>query len=104
CRRGGCVAAAPPRRFLERYAPTFVDKEASSMGKRELSGRIAVVTGAGRRRGIGTAICRALADKGADIFFVWHPHDRRMREEGDGPAELEAERSEEHTSELQSRE
>jgi len=61
------------------------------MGKRELSGRIAVVTGAGRRRGIGTAICRALADKGADIFFVWHPHDRRMREEGDDPAELEEE-------------
>ncbi|SFF72083.1 3-oxoacyl-[acyl-carrier protein] reductase [Planifilum fulgidum] len=61
------------------------------MEKRELSGRIAVVTGAGRRRGIGTAICRALADKGADIFFVWHPHDRRMREEGDDPAELEEE-------------
>jgi 3-oxoacyl-[acyl-carrier protein] reductase len=61
------------------------------MGKRELSGRIAVVTGAGRRREIGTAICRALADKGADIFFVWHPHDRRMREEGDDPAELEEE-------------
>ncbi|MFS8514273.1 MAG: RecX family transcriptional regulator [Planifilum fulgidum] len=59
--------------------------------EKELSGRIAVVTGAGRRRGIGTAICRALADKGADIFFVWHPHDRRMRDEGDDPAELEAE-------------
>ncbi|GAA5345255.1 SDR family oxidoreductase [Planifilum fimeticola] len=61
------------------------------MGKGELSGRIAVVTGAGRRREIGTAICRALADKGADILFVWHPHDRRMRDEGGDPAELEEE-------------
>ena len=44
------------------------------MEKRELSGRIAVVTGAGRRRGIGTAICRALADKGADIFIYDRKH------------------------------
>lgn len=29
-----------------------------------------MVTGAGRRRGIGAAICRALAEKGADIFFT----------------------------------
>ena len=29
-----------------------------------------MVTGAGRRRGIGTAICRALAEKDADIFFT----------------------------------
>ncbi len=35
-----------------------------------LSGRVAVVTGAGRRRGIGAAICRALAEKGADVFFT----------------------------------
>lgn len=35
-----------------------------------LRGRVAVVTGAGRRRGIGTAICRALAEKGADVFFT----------------------------------
>lgn len=56
-----------------------------------LSGRIAVVTGAGRRRGIGTAICRALAAKGADIFFTWHPYDQRILDEGDDPAELEAE-------------
>lgn len=36
-----------------------------------LRGRVAVVTGAGRRRGIGAAICRALAEKGADVFFTY---------------------------------
>ena len=35
-----------------------------------LRGRVAVVTGAGRRRGIGAAICRALAEKGTDIPFL----------------------------------
>ncbi len=33
-------------------------------------GRVAVVTGAGRPRSIGTAICLALAANGADIFFT----------------------------------
>jgi 3-oxoacyl-[acyl-carrier protein] reductase len=35
-----------------------------------LGGRVAVVTGAGRHRGIGTAICRTLAEKDADVFFT----------------------------------
>ncbi len=35
-----------------------------------LRGRVAVVTGAGRRRGIGAAICRALAEKGTDVPFL----------------------------------
>jgi 3-oxoacyl-[acyl-carrier protein] reductase len=35
-----------------------------------LRGRVAVVTGAGRRRGIGAAICRALAEKGTDVLFT----------------------------------
>lgn len=35
-----------------------------------LRGRVAVVTGAGRHRGIGTAICRALAEKRTDVFFT----------------------------------
>lgn len=57
-----------------------------------LSGRIAVVTGAGRHRGIGAAICRALADRGADIFFTyWHPYDEKVFAEKDDPSELEAE-------------
>ena len=41
-----------------------------------LRGRVAVVTGAGRRRGIGAAICRALAEKGADVFFTYWREDR----------------------------
>lgn len=44
-----------------------------------LRGRIAVVTGVGRTRGIGAAVCRALAADGADIFFTyWTPYDRAM--------------------------
>jgi 3-oxoacyl-[acyl-carrier protein] reductase len=40
---------------------------------------VAVVTGAGRRRSIGTAICRALAEKGVDIFFThWGAYDSSM--------------------------
>jgi 3-oxoacyl-[acyl-carrier protein] reductase len=38
--------------------------------KLNLSGRIAVITGASRRQGIGTAICRQLASQGADVFFT----------------------------------
>jgi 3-oxoacyl-[acyl-carrier protein] reductase len=42
-----------------------------------LRGRVAVVTGAGRRRGIGAAICRAMAEKGADVFFThWNDGER----------------------------
>jgi 3-oxoacyl-[acyl-carrier protein] reductase len=35
-----------------------------------LRGRVAVVTGAGRCQGIGAAICKALAEEGADVFFT----------------------------------
>src|SRR5260370_40819137 len=41
--------------------------------------RLAIVTGASRRRGLGAAVCRALAQAGSDIFFThWSPYDRRM--------------------------
>src|SRR5437868_4927113 len=41
--------------------------------------RLAIVSGASRRRGIGAAACRALAQAGVDIFFThWSPYDRRM--------------------------
>jgi 3-oxoacyl-[acyl-carrier protein] reductase len=44
-----------------------------------LRGRVALVTGVGRRRGIGAAICRALAGSGADVFFTyWNAYDREM--------------------------
>ncbi len=48
----------------------------------DLRGRVAVVTGAGRRRGMGAAICRALAEKGADVFFTYWGEDE------DGPEAL----------------
>ena len=45
----------------------------------ELRGRVAVVTGVGRRRGIGSAVCRALAARGADIVLsYWKAYDRGM--------------------------
>lgn len=45
----------------------------------ELRGRVAVVTGVGRRRGIGSAVCRALAARGADVALsYWKPYDRVM--------------------------
>lgn len=41
-----------------------------------LRGKTAIVTGASRSNGIGTAICLALAEAGADIFFThWIPFD-----------------------------
>jgi 3-oxoacyl-[acyl-carrier protein] reductase len=41
-----------------------------------LRGKTAIVTGASRSSGIGTAICLALAEAGADIFFThWTPFD-----------------------------
>ena len=36
----------------------------------KLNGRNALVTGVSRRRGIGTAICLALAEAGANVFFT----------------------------------
>lgn len=45
--------------------------------RRARHSRVAVVTGAGRRRGIGTAICLELARDGADILFThWKAYDR----------------------------
>lgn len=47
-----------------------------------LNNKIAIVTGASRSTGIGTAISRSLAALGADIFFThWHAFDER---EGNG--------------------
>ena len=54
--------------------------------------RVAIVTGASRARGIGAAVCQALAQAGVDVFFThWSPYDRRMPwgAEEDEPALLQ---------------
>lgn len=54
--------------------------------KDDLSGRVAVVTGASRRGGIGAAICRELAGRGADVLFThWRAYDRVAGESGEDP-------------------
>jgi 3-oxoacyl-[acyl-carrier protein] reductase len=52
--------------------------------------RIAVVTGAGRARGIGAAVCRALAQQQVEIFFTtWGLYDQdHYGQERGGPQEL----------------
>ncbi len=43
------------------------------------NGRIAIVTGASRSRGIGAAVCRALAQMKVNIFFTyWEAHDQSL--------------------------
>ena len=64
------------------------------MGNGRLEDRVAVVTGASRRRGIGAAICRALAGEGAKIFFThWGGYDTNMPwgTDDEGPEALVAE-------------
>src|SRR5262245_54932591 len=59
-----------------------------------LAGLVAVVTGASRRGALGAAICRALAARGADVFFThWRAYDRLMDwgADDDGPDALAAE-------------
>src|SRR5215203_2518509 len=44
----------------------------------DLRGRVALVTGVGRR-GIGSAVCLALASRGADVVLsFWKAYDREM--------------------------
>src|SRR5450755_1847263 len=56
----------------------------------ENQGRIAVVTGASRSRGIGAAVCRALVEMKIDIFFTdWEAHDQALYgKEEEGSREL----------------
>ena len=45
----------------------------------DLRSRVALVTGVGRRRGIGSSICREFASRGADVVLsYWKPYDREM--------------------------
>lgn len=60
----------------------------------DLRGRVALVTGVGGRRGIGSAVCRALAVRGANVVLsYWGAYDREMpwASDDDGPEALVAE-------------
>src|SRR2546430_16616565 len=52
-------------------------KEINMGSTQPLQGRIALVTGVGRRAGIGAAICLEIAKNGGDVFFTyWHQYDK----------------------------
>jgi 3-oxoacyl-[acyl-carrier protein] reductase len=60
----------------------------------DLTGRVAVVTGASRRQGIGAAVCRMLASHGAGILFThWQAYDQAQSygADQDGPGALQRE-------------
>ena len=64
------------------------------MDTNRLNKRIAIVTGASREKGIGAAICRALAAQDIDIFFThWRSFDSMMPHgaDEDEPAKLQQE-------------
>jgi len=53
--------------------------------------KIAVVTGVGRLKGIGAAICQKLAESGFDIFFTyWGLYDEKIHQEKSDPDQLKA--------------
>jgi len=59
--------------------------------KIDLTGRVAVVSGASRRVGIGAAIARALANAGADILLTYFlPYDVQTSGLGGDVSEIEA--------------
>ncbi|MDN3956034.1 SDR family oxidoreductase [Sporolactobacillus laevolacticus] len=60
----------------------------------QLTGKIAIVTGSSRVKGIGAAICRELASAGCSIFFTyWTAYDKEMpwSVESDEPEKLKSE-------------
>jgi len=49
---------------------------------KSLQNKLALVTGVGRRAGIGAAICFEIAKNGGDIFFTyWQPYDKETHPE-----------------------
>ncbi len=59
------------------------------MESQGLNGRVAIVTGASRRAGIGFAVARRLAERGASLFLThWSPHDADQPWGAEDTAEL----------------
>ena len=53
------------------------DTQPATSSAGDLRGRVALVTGVGRKRGIASSVCRALASRGADIVFsYWSAYER----------------------------
>jgi 3-oxoacyl-[acyl-carrier protein] reductase len=53
------------------------DTPPATYPKGDLRGRVALVTGVGRKRAIASSVCRALASRGADIVFsYWSAYER----------------------------
>src|SRR5215831_19165058 len=64
------------------------------MDSKSLEGKITLITGVGRKAGIGAAICRRIATNGGDIFFAyWRPYDQETQSGNsqNDPAEIAAE-------------
>jgi 3-oxoacyl-[acyl-carrier protein] reductase len=60
-------------------SPAASSRFQSFSNSTDLRGRVALVTGVGRKRGIGSAVCRAIAARGADVVFsYWNAYDREM--------------------------
>ncbi|WP_260288548.1 SDR family oxidoreductase [Peribacillus aracenensis] len=60
----------------------------------QVKGKIAIITGVSRLKGIGAAICKELAEAGYDIFFTyWTAYDKKMpwSIESDEPMKLKEE-------------
>ena len=69
-------------RFLVLQAEIVLCERITMDSTKPLQGRIALVTGVGRRVGIGAAICREIAKNGGDVFFTyWHQYDKETHSE-----------------------
>ncbi len=64
---------------MENTSETLCTERGSKMGRYNLKGKVALVTGVSRQKGIGAAICKRLAQDGANIFFTyWTNYDQSM--------------------------
>src|SRR6266478_5049007 len=74
--KGKSAATDSPQKSRSEAATRIDVKFVINMGLMrfgDLRGKVAIVTGASRLRGIGAATCRALAAEGCGIFFTAYP-------------------------------